>query len=200
MVALGIALILRATVVQAFNIPSGSMEDTLLVGDFILGEKITFRFRSPRPGEVVIFRHPKIPGRDLIKRCVALEGDTVLIVNKVLYVNGRRFPDPPKAKYVDPRIIPARYAPRDNFGPYVVPKGHIFVMGDNRDNSDDSRFWGPLPLKNVKARPLFVYFSINPGPRPPRVRSILDIYLSLVKSLLHIPPRIRLWRIGIIVK
>ncbi|RKZ25184.1 signal peptidase I [bacterium] len=199
-IALAIALILRATVIQAFNIPSGSMEDTLLVGDFLLGEKITFRFRNPRPGEIVIFEHPRVKGRELIKRCVAVAGDTVEVVNKVLYVNGKKFPDPPKSKHIDPNIYPRQYTPRDNFGPFVVPPNCIFMMGDNRDNSEDSRFWGALPLKNVKARPLFLYFSISPGPHPVQVRRNIDIYISLLKSLFHFPPLVRPMRIGMIIK
>ena len=200
LIALAIVLILRATVIQAFNIPSGSMEDTLLIGDFLLGEKITFRFRSPRRGEIVIFEHPKIPGRDLIKRCVAIEGDTVLVVNKQLFINGKKASDPPESKHQDPRIIPARYAPRDNFGPYIIPKEHIFLMGDNRDNSEDSRFWKALPLKNVKARPLFLYLSVDPGPNPPKVTSTIDIYKSLLRSVFRFPPRIRVMRTGMIVR
>ena len=200
LIALAIALLLRATVIQAFNIPSGSMEDTLLIGDFLLGEKITFHFRTPDVGEIVIFEHPKIPGRDLIKRCVALEGDTIVVLDKKLYVNGKLFPDPPKSKYSDPRVFPESYAPRDNFGPYLVPKEHVFVMGDNRDNSEDSRFWGPLPMKNIKARPLFLYFSINPGPDADRVTKWIDIYISLFKSIFKFPPGIRVGRIGMIIR
>ncbi len=199
-IALAIALILRATVIQAFNIPSGSMEDTLLVGDFLLGEKITFHFRNPQPGEIVIFEHPKIKGRDLIKRCVAVAGDTIEVRDKILYVNGEKFKNPPKSKYIDSNTYPRQYTPRDNFGPYVVPPKNIFMMGDNRDNSEDSRFWGSLPLKDVKARPLFLYFSIDPGPHPIQVKRNIDIYLSLLKSLFHFPPRIRPLRIGMIIK
>ena len=199
-IALAIALILRATVLQAFNIPSGSMEDTLLIGDFLIGEKITYLFREPHVGEIIIFEHPKVPGRDLIKRCVAHEGDTVTITNKVLYINGNEVENPPQSKHSDPGIFPARYTPRDNFGPYVIPKNHLFVMGDNRDNSEDSRFWGALPLSNVKARPLFLYFSIDPGPTPPKVSKTIDIYKYLLKSLFKFPPAIRASRIGMIVK
>lgn len=200
LIAIAIALVLRETVVQAFNIPSGSMEDTLLIGDFLIGEKITFRFRNPERGEVVIFEHPKIPGRDLIKRCVALPGDTILIVDKKLYVNGKPFPDPPKSKYEDPIISPSYCPFRDNFGPYIIPRDHIFVMGDNRDRSEDSRFWGPMPLKNLKARPLFVYFSLDPGPNPPMITRTIEIYINLIKTLFRLPPPIRVMRIGMIVR
>jgi signal peptidase I len=199
LIALAIALILRATVIQAFNIPSGSMEDTLLVGDFLLGEKITYKFRLPRSGEIVIFEHPKVPGRDLIKRCVALPGDTVMVFQKELFINGKPFHNPPKFKHIDQRTIPADYAPRDFFGPFVVPPDYIFCMGDNRDNSEDSRFWGPMPLSNLKARPLFLYFSVDPGSNP-NITKWSDIYLSLVKSLFHFPPKIRVSRIGMVIR
>ncbi|MCD6124507.1 signal peptidase I [bacterium] len=195
--ALLIALILRATVIEAFNIPSGSMEDTLLIGDFLLGEKITYRFRMPRRGEVIIFKHPepRFRGKDLIKRCVAVAGDTVQIINKVLYVNGKPVPDPPLAKH-DSTFIPRR----DNFGPYVVPPNCVFAMGDNRDNSYDSRFWGPVPRKNLKARPLFLYFSVDPGPGRHNFRTTLDAYKMFFKAVFHIPPRIRFKRIGMIIR
>ncbi|RKZ32544.1 signal peptidase I [bacterium] len=193
--AIAIALILRATMIQAFTIPSGSMEDSLLIGDFLLGEKITYHFRAPYRGEVIIFRHPRIPGRDLIKRCIAVENDTVEVRDKILYVNGEKVPLPAEGKYSDPRIFPRR----DNFGPYVVPKDCVFAMGDNRDNSEDSRFWGPVPLENLKARPLFVYLSIDLGPEARTIQKSIDIYRVLLKRLFHFPPAIRIRRIGLIV-
>ncbi len=192
--AIIIALFLRETAVQAFTIPSGSMEDTLLIGDFIIGEKLTFHFREPRTNEVVIFRHPRI-NRDLIKRCVAHAGDTIEVRDKDLYVNGIKRELPPAGKHCDTNF----YMRRDVFGPYIVPEGHIFVMGDNRDNSEDSRFWGPLPLKNVTARPLFVYFAIDLGPEAQTIQRTIDIYRVLIKRILRIPPAFKLGRMGIIV-
>lgn len=172
------ALLVRATLVQAYHIPSGSMEDTLLQGDFVLAEKISFgpnvpgrlpgltaKFpsiripgvRSPQPGQIVIFEHPEDPSIDLIKRCVAVEGQVVTIRDKVVYVDGERVEEPAGMKHSDAVTIERR----DSFGPYTVPEGHIFVLGDNRDNSSDSRFYGPVPLSNLRARPLFIYFSWN---------------------------------------
>ena len=193
--AILIALILRATAIQAFTIPSGSMEDTLLIGDFLIGEKITYHFRPPHRGEVIIFEHPKVKGRDLIKRCVALPGDIVEVREKVLYVNGKRVPLPPKGKHIDPRFIDRR----DNFGPYKVPPNCVFAMGDNRDNSEDSRFWGPVPFDKIKARPVFVYLSVDFGPEARTIQKSLDIYKVLFKKLLHFPTAIRWKRIGLIV-
>ncbi len=173
-------ILIRATLVQAYHIPSGSMEDTLLAGDYVLGDKLTFGtqipdrlpilnlklpsfrmpgFRGPRPGDLVIAEFPDDPSRDFIKRCIAVEGQTVEVKNKVVYVDGQPFRDPPGVKYMDRQEQPRRYSARDNFGPYTVPPGHIFVMGDNRDNSYDSRFWGTVSLEKIKAHPLLIYFS-----------------------------------------
>jgi signal peptidase I len=195
-IPIAIALLVRATLVQAYHIPSGSMENTLYPGDFVLAEKVSFGptlpgrlpglslnlpswripgLRHPHPGEIIIFQHPENPDVDLIKRCVAVEGQTVEIRDKVLYVDGRRFESPPGLKYTDPDH---RADPRDNFGPYVVPPGHLFVMGDNRDNSFDSRFFGAVPLENIRARPLAIYFSWDS--RGPLLEKIRWRHLGLV--------------------
>lgn len=198
-----VVLILRAIFVEAYVIPTGSMETTLLIGDallvnrFIYGVKFPYTNlqiipgRMPQRGEIIVFKYP-FENRDFVKRCVAIEGDTVQVVNKVLYVNGNIVNEPYKI-HRDKRIFSgfennnpnyqknwenARFADlygiyiRDNFGPVVVPKDHVFAMGDNRDNSMDSRFWGPLHKKYLKGKPLFIYFSFNPGRE---ATSILDI-------------------------
>ena len=180
--AIFLAVLIRATLVQAYHIPSGSMEDTLLEGDYVLGDKLTFGtqipdrlpilnlklpsirmpgFRSPKPGDLVIFEFPEDPTRDFIKRCVAIAGQTVEIRGKVLYVDGAAFEDPDGVKFLDGRERPRRFSSRDNYGPYTVPPGMIFVMGDNRDNSYDSRFWGTVALTKIKAHPLMIYFSMD---------------------------------------
>jgi len=168
-----LALLLRSFVVQAFRIPSGSMEDTLLVGDFLLAEKLSYGplipftgvrlpgLREPRPGDIIIFKFPGNPHKDFIKRVIAVGGQVVEIRNKRVYVDGKEVPPPPKAKFLDPNILPREVSTRDNFGPVRVPKGYLFVMGDNRDNSLDSRYWGFVPLEEVKAKALIIYFSWN---------------------------------------
>lgn len=177
-IPIAIALLVRATLVQAYHIPSGSMEDTLFPGDFVLAEKLSYGpwvpgrvpgmaaavpsmrirgLREVRPGDVVIFESPRDPDIDLVKRCVAVAGQTVEMRNKRLYVDGRPFGDPATSKSVDPRAL----VPRDQFGPFVVPEGYFFAMGDNRDNSFDSRFFGAVPLANVRAHPVAIYFSWN---------------------------------------
>ena len=167
----------RGVVAQAYQIPTGSMERTLLVGDFLFinkmlygseidiqlgGKKLFYHrfpgFRKPSPGDIIVFRYPENPRQDFIKRCVAIEGQTVMIRDKVLYVDGVRQVEP-YAIHVDPRTFDGRTTQRDNFGPITVPSGHLFMMGDNRDNSHDSRFWGPLPVSLVKGRAFVRYFS-----------------------------------------
>lgn len=171
--AIVIAFILRVFVIQAFKIPSGSMEDTLLVGDFILVDKVTYGpwldlgftagrlpgLRKPRPGDVVVFKFPVDPTKDFVKRLIAGPGQTVKIENKEVYVNGELFPDPPGSKHLDTRVLPSSYSNRDNYGPVTVPEGSYFFMGDNRENSRDSREWGYVPEENIKGRALFIYLS-----------------------------------------
>lgn len=185
--AIILTVVIRGLVIQAFRIPTGSMEDTLLVGDFLFVNKMVYgseidlgfsgnrlfyyRFpaiRQPRVGDVIVFRYPDDPSRDFIKRCVAVGGQTVEIRDKVLYVDGHPR-DEPFAVHKDPRTLPRELGPRDNFGPFVVPQDHLFMMGDNRDNSQDSRFWGALPVNLVKGKAMFLYWSWDPDRRLPRV-------------------------------
>jgi signal peptidase I len=169
-VALVLALIIRTFVVQAFKIPSGSMEPTLEIGDhilvnkFIYGTKIPFTsvnllpWKDPERGDVIVFIYPLEPDKDFIKRVIAVAGDTVRIVNKKVYINGAEVPDP-HAVYKDDTILPGEAQKRDNFGPVTVPPGNLFVLGDNRDRSLDSRFWGFVPLKDVKGKAFIIYWS-----------------------------------------
>ncbi len=177
-----LAFFIRQFVIQAFRIPSGSMEDTLLVGDFLLVNKFIYGasspdhipftsvelphfrlpgFREARPGDIVVFRSVQNPYKNIIKRVIAIEGQTLEIKDKVVHVNGKRISNPPKSKYLNPRISPAWESNLDNLGPVKVPPGMVFVMGDNRDNSYDSRYWGWLPKKNIKGKALIIYFSWN---------------------------------------
>ncbi len=169
-VAIVLALFIRTFVVQAFKIPSGSMEPTLLVGDhilvnkFIYGEHIPFTdikildFRDPKRGEIIVFVYPKDESKDFIKRVIGVEGDTVEIKDKKVFINGQPFDDP-YGHFKDNAIIPGHVQPRDNFGPITVPEDSIFVMGDNRDRSADSRFWGFVRLNQVKGKAFLIYWS-----------------------------------------
>ena len=164
-------------VVQTFYIPSGSMEETLLVGDrlfvnrFVYGETVVpfeedlLPLRDIRRGDIVIFRSPESPTVDLVKRCIGLPGDTIEVRNKVLYVNGDPVDDSAYAVHKDPNMVPdisslpEELRKRDQFGPVTVPEGEYFCMGDNRDRSYDSRFWGTVPAKYVKGRAFMIYWS-----------------------------------------
>jgi signal peptidase I len=176
-VGLLVVSLFRGVVAQAYQIPSGSMENTLLIGDFLFINKMIYgaelapgihgknlfdirfpAFRKPKPGDIIVFRYPVNPTVDYIKRCIATEGQTLEIRDKAVYVDGREL-DEPYAIHSDPRVLPREAGPRDNFGPIVVPEGCIFMMGDNRDNSYDSRFWGPLPIREVKGKAMFLYLS-----------------------------------------
>jgi len=168
--ALVLTLFLRAFVIQAFRIPSESMVPTLLVGDFLFvnkfeyGAKIPFThirlpgLRAPRRGDVIVFQWPVNPSKDFIKRCIATGGQTVEVRNKQVIVDGDTLKEP-YAVHIDPGVHPPGYDVRDTFGPYTVRPGELFMMGDNRDNSNDSRFWGPVSMDLVKGRAMFIYFS-----------------------------------------
>jgi len=168
-VAIALALVFRQFVLQAFRIPSSSMEDTLLVGDFLFVNKFLYgapipfsdkrlpKVRAPHRGDIIVFKSPT-DGRDFIKRCVGTAGDTLELRNKELWVNGVRQIEP-LAVHKSPDTMLPGTSTRDFMAPYVVPPGHLFMMGDNRDNSHDSRFWGPLPINNVKGKAMFIYFS-----------------------------------------
>lgn len=170
-----LALVARFFFIQAYHVPSRSMEDTLLVGDYLLIDKLTYgapipfggwrlpALAEPQPGEVVVFRYPPDPQRIYVKRCIAVAGQLVEIRDKVVYVDGVRAVDPPFSKYVDARIFPAEQDPRDNFGPQKVPDGTLFVIGDNRDNSRDSRHWGFLSKEEIVGRAMFLYWSCEPA-------------------------------------
>lgn len=215
-IALVLALMIKTSVVEAYKIPSGSMEDTLLIGDFLLANKFIYgsrlpipftnihlpALREPKPGDIVIFKYPQDQKVNYIKRCVAVAGDTVLILEKVVYVNGRVFSNPVNSKFTDIYVLPANMGNRDAFGPYVVPPGHIFVMGDNRDNSFDSRFWGPLDRRLVLGNAMIIHYSWKPDQNAPEVRS--DEPLSLPKNIIYnvinFPKRVRWNRIGSIIR
>lgn len=172
LIAVVLALFIRTFIVQAFKIPSGSMLETLQIGDhllvskFIYGIKMPFTgkvlvpIKEPKRGDIVVFKYPQNTSLDYIKRVIAVGGETVEIKDKKVFINGK-----PLAKaddygqFKEERIIPASAGPRDNFGPVTVPEGKLFVMGDNRDNSYDSRFWGFVDLEAVRGKAFILYWS-----------------------------------------
>jgi signal peptidase I len=173
-IAFILALIIKFFLFQAFSIPSGSMEKTLMIGDYLLVNKLSYGIRNPlnnkvliptgtpQRGDVVVFIFPQDTSKDYIKRVIGLPGDTVQVVNKKVLINGKAYENP-HVHYEDSLIIPAPRSPiesaRDNFGPVVVPPNSYFVMGDNRDKSYDSRFWGFVPMDNFRGKAMVIYFS-----------------------------------------
>ena len=170
LIAVIIALFIRTFVVQAFKIPSGSMKPTLQVGDhilvnkFIYGVKIPYLstvvlpVKDPQRGDIVVFKFPVDPRKDFIKRVIAVPGDVVEIRDKTIFINGRRV-NHDYGVFSDPRTIAGNLKPRDNLGPITVPKDALFVMGDNRDESFDSRFWGFVPIRDVSGKAFIIYWS-----------------------------------------
>jgi len=204
-----VVLILRAIFVEAYVIPTGSMEKTLLIGDALLVNRFIYGIKfpytqiplipgsTPQRGEIVVFKYP-FENKDFVKRCIAVARDTVEIIDKEIYINGKKVIEPyvyhqdsrtfegikfdrrlyqklwehaEIINYVqDPRYL------RDNFGPVVIPDDCILAMGDNRDNSLDSRFWGPLHKKFLKGKPLFIYFSFDMGGEASSLLDVLKIW------------------------
>jgi signal peptidase I len=172
-VAVGLAVLLatviRGSVVMAYMIPSGSMLETLQIGDRIVVNKAAYHLRLPltdvvlmntgsvKRGDIVVFDHPQSHDT-YIKRIIGLPGETLTIADKKVFIDGRPL-DEPYIRYTDDRVLAAYVAPRDNLGPLVVPSGHLFVMGDNRDSSYDSRFWGPLAVEAVRGQAKYHLWS-----------------------------------------
>jgi len=171
---------------QAFKIPSGSMEDNLKVGDHIIVNKFVyganaseilqtlFPMRAIQRGDVIVFRYPENPEQDYVKRVVALPGETVMMRGKKIFINGKRL-DEPYVIFEDTEPVPddqqASFLPdpwrsKYHFGPLKVPEGQYFAMGDNRDHSYDSRYWGPVARELIKGRAFMVYWSFEPVERP----------------------------------
>ncbi|MDO8722742.1 MAG: signal peptidase I [Syntrophales bacterium] len=171
-IAVLIAFFIRTFIIQAFKIPSGSMKPTLQIGDHILVTKFIYGIKipiirktivsisEPKRGDMVVFIYPEDRSKDFIKRVIGIGGDNIEIRNKKIYLNGFPYNDN-YGVYTDDMIIPGAAQPRDNFGPVTVPPGSVFVMGDNRDQSYDSRFWGFVDLRDVLGKAFIIYWSWN---------------------------------------
>ena len=176
-VALLIFLVVRTFAFQAFRIPTSSMENTLLPGDFLFVNKFAYGamvpglntrlpgYSEPKRGDIIVFQFPEDPSQDYIKRCIALGGDTVEVRDKKVYVNGEMVSDQDYAVHRDPKMMPDV---RDNLAAFKVPEGHLFMMGDNRDFSYDSRFWGAVDMKLVRGKAWITYFSWDKDSKLPR--------------------------------
>jgi signal peptidase I len=190
-IAFSLFLVIRTFLVEAFRIPTGSMEKTLLVGDFLLVNKAVYgatlpltkvhlpAIRQPARGDVVVFVPPHEPDKNYVKRLIGMPGDTLEMRSKVLYLNGRpqlepytQRTDPNNDVYAPSMYWQCEYRPvvlkeqdcrptRDNWGPLVVPTDHFMMLGDNRDDSEDSRYWGFVDRSAIKGKPLFIYYSFD---------------------------------------
>lgn len=193
-VAVILALFIRTFIIQAFKIPSGSMEDTLLIGDHLLVSKFSYGIslpfsdlvlvdlQDPQRGDIIVFEFPEdrdksyFSRRDFIKRVIGTPGDTIEIRDKQVYVNGALYVIPQEV-HKEPTTLRPQAGPRDHMDPLTVPEGHYFVMGDNRDRSFDSRFWGFVPEQNIKGKAFIKYWSWDSGdgmPRWNRIGRLID--------------------------
>lgn len=186
LMAVILAMFIRTFVVQAFKIPSGSMLETLQIGDFLLvnkfvyGLKVPFTdtiflpIKSPKQGDIVVFEYPRDPSKDYIKRVVGVAGDTVEIRDKQVLINGQPIREP-YVRHIDSTNLPASATGRDNFGPVTIKEGRIFVMGDNREESYDSRFWGTVAVNKVVGKAFIIYWSWDPRTMSVRWSRLLDV-------------------------
>ena len=180
LIALLLALLIRTFIIQAFKIPSGSMENTLLIGDHILVSKFSYGThipneipfldiklfddivlfsKVPQRGDIIVFKFPKDEKRDFIKLVIGLPGDFLEVRRQKIYINDKLYEDT-HARHTDP-AADSSLVPRDDFGPILVPEGYVFVMGDNRENSQDSRYWGFLNVQKIRGKALMIYWSWN---------------------------------------
>ena len=198
-VALIAAILLRIFVVSAYRVTSASMEDALFEGDYIFVNKMAYDFNNePEIGDIIVFKYPNNPQKEFIKRVVATEGQTVQVADKIVYVDGQVAAIPVESKHTDKRIIPGDLSFRDNFGPYTVPVGEYFVMGDNRDDSKDSRFWGGVPRENIIGKAVFVYWSWQPDEDAPgwSFPYVIDAFHWIGYGAVNFPSHIRWERLG----
>lgn len=220
LIAILLFFVIRTFLIQAYTIPSGSMEDTLLVGDYLMANNAVFgaylpftdirtpAFRDPRFGDVVVFRPTyNDPIIDVVKRVIGEPGDTIQMIDRIVYRNGERLdepyvepnylPDQPMQRYgadgfhwhlesLGPGVDPSTYSPtRDSWGPLIVPAGNYLLLGDNRDQSLDSRFMGFVPREVIRGKALFIYYSIDPYANRPFPRFLTSVRWDRVGQLIR---------------
>lgn len=213
---LAAVLLIRAVVVEATVVPTGSMQNTILIGDHLFLDKILYGPQIPftdvrlpaiknyKRGDVIAFRYPVDPSIVFVKRLIGMPGDTIQVKQKELYVNGNLVQEPcvihrDSQVYPDSEWIPREARIRDNFGPVTVPPDHYFAMGDNRDESLDGRYWGFVPKENMVGEPIFVYWSFDAPTDVWTATDISDRIRGDVDILVHFFTRTRWSRMGRIV-
>lgn len=206
-------LVFTRFVAQATQVPTESMKPTIMVGDHFFLDKLAFPANYPRfmrpylpereinHGDIIAFQAPNQGDIPFVKRVIAIPGDTVEIRNKVVWLNDRQLDEPYKIHvdeelYTDDPWIPEQLHIRDNYGPVTLPEGMYFMMGDNRDNSNDSRYWGFVPRGNVIGKPLFVYWSYESDPYVPGARTMTGRIKSYLSVTAQFFSRTRWFRIG----
>jgi signal peptidase I len=187
-VAIVLALIIRTLVVQAFKIPSGSMLQTLQIGDHILVNKFIYTFTDPERGDIIVFKYPEDKTRDFIKRVIGLPGETIEVKNRVVYIDGK----PIKENYA--AYTATEFSSYNNLSPRLIPPDSYFMMGDNRDNSMDSRKWGFLKRDLIRGKAMILYFSIQPSAY--KDSSFIKKFFN---DIYRFPGRIRWNRLGKVV-
>ncbi|MCY3758760.1 MAG: signal peptidase I [Acidobacteria bacterium] len=195
-------------IAQATQVPTESMKPTILVGDHFFLDKFAFPANYPdfllrilpdrtiERGDIVAFKPPHDPSVPFIKRVIGLPGETLEVRDKAVYIDGRRIEEP--YQYFD--LEEDRYAPKDSHGPVLIPPDHYFMMGDNRDNSHDSRYWGPVPSRNIIGKPLFIYWSYDDDPYDPSPKSVLQHAREYGSKALNFFSRTRWSRTGMVLK
>jgi signal peptidase I len=207
-IAVILALFIRTFIVQAFKIPTGSMEENLLIGDhllvnkFVLGpaasglERALLPVGTVKRDDVVVFKYPEEPDRDFIKRVIGLPGETVEVREKKVYINGKAL-DEPFVHFLMPPASPSEFHEvtssdvRERYGPVTIPLNQYFVMGDNRDNSQDSRYWGFLPREYIKGRALVIYWSYEAGREDYQEEGAVATVKGLASVFIHFFTRTR---------
>lgn len=193
-----IGLVLRIFVFVPYRVTGTDMENALYKGDFLLSSQLAYRTGKPQPGDLIVFEHPFKIGEYKAGRVVAIEGQTVQIVEKTVYVDNQVFNDAQYAKHKDERILSPIYSNRDNIEPFLVPAGAVYVLSDNRDAGEDSRNFGVINVDKIKGKGLFVYWSWKPDPNSPKWESpyITPAVKILLYNLIHFSTRIDWDRLG----
>jgi signal peptidase I len=207
-IAVILAFFIRTFIVQAFKIPTGSMEENLLIGDhllvnkFVLGptasplERTLLPVGTVKRGDIVVFKYPEEPERDFIKRVIGLPGETVEMREKKVSINGKPLNEP-YTHFLQPVPVPSEFREitsfdvRERYGPVTVPEHQYFVMGDNRDNSQDSRYWGFLPREYIKGKALIIYWSYRSGSEDYQEGNLWDTLRGLGSTFAHFFTRTR---------
>lgn len=192
-IALAMAVAIRIFLAFPSKVSDKGMEAGLFAGDYLLCSEIPYRTDPPKQGDIVVFEHPFKDGVYLTRRVIATEGQTVEISGKMVYVDGEPFSEYSTVRHSDYRILPKDYSDRDYFEAKQVPAGNIFVLGDNRDDSEDSRSFGFVDIQKVKGKGLMVYFSYAPDPNAPKMKSpyIIPAVQIFFYNLFHFPGRVR---------